>query len=67
MQRRSSNGTTVQEQTFQERDDSPLKRIDQVGMRALDGVYGRFSTVGDKPVHDPDRFAGSSLLEATGR
>jgi beta-hydroxylase len=33
-------------------------------MRALDGVYGRFSTVGDKPVHDPDRFAGSSLLEA---
>lgn len=25
-------------------------------MHALDGVFGSFSTVGDKPVHDPSIF-----------
>lgn len=63
MQHTSSNETTVQEQTFQERDDSLLRRIGQMGMHALDDVYGRFSTVGDRPVHDPDIFEWTALLE----
>lgn len=59
----ATNGTAVQEETFQERDDSLLKRIGQMGMHALDGVYGQFSKVGDKPVHDPDVFGWTALLE----
>jgi len=64
-----TNGATeddrasVQEETFQERNDSLLKRLGQMGMHALDGVYGRFSKVGDKPVHDPSIFEWTSLLE----
>ncbi|MFB6249716.1 MAG: aspartyl/asparaginyl beta-hydroxylase domain-containing protein [Salinibacter sp.] len=63
MQHTSSNETTVREQPFQERDDTLLRRIGQMGMHALDGLYGRFSTVGDRPVHDPARFEWTSLLE----
>jgi len=58
-----SDHTHVQEETFRERDDSLLKRLGQMGMHALDGVYGRFSTVGDSPVHDPSIFEWTSLLE----
>ena len=58
-----NTGTTVREQTFQERDDSLLRTLGQMGMHALDGVYGHFSTVGDRPVHDPDVFGWTSMLE----
>jgi beta-hydroxylase len=56
------NGT-IQEQTFQERDDSPLKKLGHVAMHALDNVYGAFSKVGDRPVHDPSVFGWTNLLE----
>ena len=49
--------------TFQERDDSPLKKLGHVAMHALDGLYGRLSTVGDRPIHDPDIFDWTSVLE----
>jgi len=49
--------------TFQERDDSFLKKLGHVAMHALDGLYGRLSTVGDRPIHDPDIFDWTTVLE----
>lgn len=54
---------TVQQRTFQERDDSLLKKFGHMAIHALDGVFGRFSKVGDRPVHDPDIFEWTSFLE----
>lgn len=59
----TTNGTSVQQETFQQRNDSFLKQLGHLGMHALDGVFGRFSKVGDRPVHAPDRFGWTSLLE----
>lgn len=57
----TSNGTN--RQTFQERDDSFLKQLGHKAIHALDSVYGRFSMVGDKPVHDPSNFPWTHRLE----
>lgn len=55
--------SAVQEQTFRDREDSWLKALGHLGMHALDGIYGHFSAVGDRPVHDPSQFAWTRLLE----
>jgi beta-hydroxylase len=57
------DSTPLQEQTFRDRDDSPLKKLGHLAMHALDSVYGRFSTVGDRPVHDPHLFDWTTMLE----
>ena len=65
----TENGTAengeqpLNESSFQDRDDSFLKQLGHAGMHALDGVYGHFSTVGDRPVHSPDLFEWTSMLE----
>jgi len=56
-----NNGTN--EQTFQERNDSVLKQLGHKAIHALDSIYGRFSTVGDTPVHDPSNFPWTRRLE----
>jgi len=56
--------STIQEKRFQERNDSLMKRVGHAAVHALDGVFGRFSTVGDKPIHDPATFEWTHLLEA---
>lgn len=63
MHNNDTGDATLQKQEFQERDDSLLKKLGQMGMHALDGIYGRFSTVGDKPVHDPVNFPWTRRLE----
>lgn len=55
--------STLNRQTFQKRDDSLLKQLGHAGLHALDTLYGRFSKVGDKPVHDPSIFEWTTLLE----
>lgn len=55
--------STSNRQTFQERDDSFLKQLGHAGLHALDTLYGRFSKVGDKPVHDPSIFSWTRSLE----
>lgn len=53
----------VNRQAFRERDDSVLKQLGHAGLHALDTVYGRFSKVGDTPVHDPSNFWWTTFLE----
>ncbi|MFO8100017.1 MAG: aspartyl/asparaginyl beta-hydroxylase domain-containing protein [Salinibacter sp.] len=55
--------TGTNRQTFQERDDSILKQLGHKAIHALDGFYGRLSTVGDAPVHDPSTFGWTRRLE----
>jgi beta-hydroxylase len=57
------NNGNLQEQTFRDRNDSPLKKLGHLAMHTLDRVYGRFSKVGDRPVHDPHLFEWTSMLE----
>jgi len=54
---------TTQKQRFRKRNDSALKQLGHAAMHALDGVFGRFSKVGDRPVYDPSTFEWTSLLE----
>jgi len=58
-----SNDTATQEKTFQDREDSLLKRLGHTALHALDAAFGRFSKVGDKPVHDPSNFDWIPHLE----
>jgi len=53
----------LNQSSFGERDDSLLKQLGHAGMHALDSVYGYFSKVGDRPVHDPSIFDWVSPLE----
>lgn len=54
---------SLNRQTFQERDDSVLKTLGHTALHTLDAVYGRFSKVGDKPIHDASRFPWARRLE----
>jgi beta-hydroxylase len=54
----------VQATTFEDRRDPLLKRLVQRGLHGLDGVYGRFSRVGDRPFHAPEQFPWARTLEA---
>ena len=60
----SSPSPSVQQTSFQDREDSLLKRLGHLGMHALDGLFGAFSTVGNRPVHDPSQFPWTTMLEA---
>lgn len=50
-------------QTFRERDDSLLKSLGHTALHTLDTVYGQFSKVGDKPIHDASNFPWIRRLE----
>ena len=54
----------VRATTFEDRRDPLLKRLVQRGLHGLDGVYGRFSRVGDRPLHAPEQFPWARTLEA---
>lgn len=56
--------TPLQQSHFQERDDSFTRRLGQKAIHALDWLFGRFSLVGDCPIHDPDQFSWVKALEA---
>ena len=58
-----SQNTALNQQTFRDRDDSLLKQFGHTALHGLDAVFGAFSKVGDKPVHDPSNFGWTSLLE----
>jgi beta-hydroxylase len=59
-----SHQSTSTSSSFRERDDSLLKQLSHAGLHALDAMYGQFSKVGDKPVHDPANFPWTGLLES---
>lgn len=54
----------LQEQQFQERDDTVLKKLGRRAIHSLDWLFGTFSQIGDRPVHDPAVFEWSPHLEA---
>ncbi len=58
-----SDAASVRTESFQDRDDPILKRLAHTAMHGLDSLFGVFSTVGDKPVHDPSRFPWTRRLE----
>lgn len=57
------NGSPLQENEFQNRDDTFLKHLGHKAMHGLDWLFGQFSTVGDKPIHDPATFNWARRLE----
>jgi beta-hydroxylase len=58
-----STDTNVQEQQFKERDADLWKKVRYKAMHSLDWLFGTYSLVGDKPVHDPSNFAWARQLE----
>ena len=58
-----TRNNTLNQQTFRDREDSFLKQLGHTALHTLDALYGRFSKVGDKPVHDPSNFGWTSHLE----
>ncbi|WP_022834873.1 aspartyl/asparaginyl beta-hydroxylase domain-containing protein [Salisaeta longa] len=54
----------LQQSTFKDRDDSLGRRLGQKAIHSLDWLFGRFSRVGDRPVHDPAQFPWTQHLEA---
>ncbi len=58
-----STDTNVQEQEFKERDADLWKKVRYKAMHSLDWLFGKYSLVGDKPVHDPSTFAWARQLE----
>ncbi len=58
-----SNDTTLQQSHFQDRNDSLPKRLGQKAVHGLDWLFGSFSEVGDRPIHDPDQFEWVKSLE----
>jgi beta-hydroxylase len=58
-----TDNTPLQESEFQERNDSLPRQIGQAAIHGLDWLFGRFSLVGDRPIHDPDRFDWVKPLE----
>ncbi len=56
--------TSLNPRSFRDRDDSLLKQLGHTALHTLDALYGRFSKVGDTPVHDPSILPGTSRLEA---
>lgn len=49
---------------FRDRHDDWWKRIRYGAIHALDWVFGRYSLVGDQPVHDAEQFPWTRDLEA---
>jgi beta-hydroxylase len=49
---------------FEDRNDPLVKRLVKRGLHGLDGLFGRFSLVGDRPIHDPAQFPWARDLEA---
>jgi len=58
-----SQKRTVDKERFHERDDSLVERLGRTAVHTLDGVFGTFSKVGDKPVHAPSQFEWTAFLE----
>jgi beta-hydroxylase len=58
-----SNDTHVDEKEFQARDADLWKTMRYKAINGLDRLFGRYSLVGDRPVHDPHTFAWTRRLE----
>jgi beta-hydroxylase len=54
---------TLNQNSFQDRDDSLLKQLGHTALHGLDATFGAFSKVGDKPVHASSNFPWTSHLE----
>jgi ornithine lipid ester-linked acyl 2-hydroxylase len=55
---------TLQNSEFVDRRDGLWKRIRYGAMHGLDWLFGRYSLVGDQPIHDADTFPWAGRLES---
>lgn len=55
--------TTLHEQQYKDRDDTLLKTLGHQAMHSLDWLFGTFSQIGDRPVHDASVFDWSPHLK----
>ena len=58
-----NHDTTLQNSEFVDRQDDLGKRIRYGAIHALDWVFGRYSLVGDRPIHDVSDFPWARQLE----
>ncbi len=59
-----NHDTTIQDAEFVDRQDDLWKRVRYGAIHALDWVFGRYSLVGDQPIHDAADFPWTRQLES---
>jgi beta-hydroxylase len=60
----SAPNDSLQEQQFTDRNDTVTKKLVRKAIHSLDWLFGTFSKIGDRPIHDDSDFDWSPHLKA---